>query len=219
MKPPGGVAPDLGHGQIGVGEEGDAERHNPVRVGLVPCLEEPVVPGAHAGQPQIAIGGGEEDPPAEAGYLGREVHRCPHPVDVHVAHARLDVEAARFQPVGLGATAGDGIHAHLRETLVLECPDLVALGCFDDTGGAIGQPARDTALEGVRRLDHVIIDRDDRRPHPAGSRLGEEEVLIDHDPLGIALPRAHPLAVRCLPWATRQQPWLRCNLSLGLPQC
>ena len=146
---PGGVAPDLGHGQVGVGQEGDAERHDPVRIGLVPLLEEPVVPGADAGQPQLAVGGGEEDPSAEAGDLGREVHRGPHPVDVHVADARLDVvapgphlvEAERLQPVGLGAPAGDGVHPHLGEALALEFPDLVALGGFDDTGGAIGQPA------------------------------------------------------------------------------
>ena len=47
------------------------------------------------GQPELAVLGAEEHPPAEAGDHGREVQRGPHAVDVHVGDPGVDVVAAR----------------------------------------------------------------------------------------------------------------------------
>ena len=38
--------------------------------------------------------------------------------------------------------------------------------------------SRQPALEHVGRLDEVVVDGDDRRPHRPGLRLREEEVLV-----------------------------------------
>ena len=80
--------------QLGVGQIGDPERHDPLGMRRVPLFEEPVVPGAHAGQPEVTVRAREEDTAAEAGDLRGEVDRGPDAVDVHVAHPGLDVVAA-----------------------------------------------------------------------------------------------------------------------------
>ena len=61
----------------------------------VPLLEEPVVPSPDTGQTRVAVPGVEEDPPTEAGDHGREIHRGPDAVDVHVVHTGIHVVTAR----------------------------------------------------------------------------------------------------------------------------
>ena len=95
VKPRAGVAPDLGRRRRGIGQVGDPERDDPVGVGAVPLLEEPVVPGPDAGQAEVAVPGAEEHPPAEAGDLGGEIDRRPDAVDVHVPHPGVDRRNSR----------------------------------------------------------------------------------------------------------------------------
>ena len=116
-----GVAVDLGDGELGIGQVGDAARDDPVGVGLVPLVVEPVVPGLHAGVPDLAVLRGREDPTAEAGDRRGEVHRAQMPPRSMSRHARVDVvaagphllEAERLELHRLGAPAGDGVHADL----------------------------------------------------------------------------------------------------------
>ena len=54
-KTPFGVAPDLGRTQDRIGQEGDAQRDDPIGVGRVPLLVEPVVPGSGHGQPELGL--------------------------------------------------------------------------------------------------------------------------------------------------------------------
>ena len=113
-----------------------------------------------------------------------EVHRGPDAVDVHVADAGVDVVAARphlveaegLQAVGLGAAAGHGVHAHLGVALALELPHLVPLGRLDDARRPVCQLSGEPALEGVGRLDDVVVDRDHRVAHLPRLGLGEEQV-------------------------------------------
>ena len=168
----------------GVGEIRDAERHDAVGMALVPLLEQPVVPRAHAREPELAVVDAEEHAAAEPGDLRREVHRRPHAVDVHVAHAGVDVVATG---------------AHLVEAERLELHRLRAAGrpprssrpacsarprtprpggpCGSrrSCGAAVLQRGGEPPLERVRRLDDVVVDRDHgvlhRRaaPAPAGT--------------------------------------------------
>ena len=109
-------------------------------------------------------------PSAEPADHRREVERRPDPADVHVAHACVGVEAARTHLVeperldldGLGASAGDRVLSDLEVPLALELPDLVTLLGHDDLGRALLECAREASLEHVRRLDEVVIDRDQR---------------------------------------------------------
>ena len=91
-------------------------------------------------EPELAVGRVEEHAAAEPGDLRREVHRRPDAVDVHVAHAGVDVvaagahlvEAERLELHRFRAPAGDRVHADLGVALALELPDLVALARLDD---------------------------------------------------------------------------------------
>ena len=185
-----GVAADLGRGERGVGQVGDPERHDALGVRRVPLLEEPVVPGPDAGEAEVAVLRVEEDAAAEARDHGREVHRGPHAVDVHVAHPGLDVvaagthlvEAERLQAVRLGAPSGHRVHAHLGVALALELPDLVTLLRLDDARGPVGQGGGHAPLEHVGRLDHVVVDRDHGVAHLPGLGLGEEQIVVAHSP-------------------------------------
>ncbi len=178
-----GVAVDLGDRGLGVGEEGDAERDDAGRVREVPLLVEPVVPRADARLAELGVLGVEEHPAAESGDHRREVDRRPHAVDVHVADAGVDVVATRAHLVEAerllllgGPAAGDGVHAHLGELLVLELPDLQALRRVGDPRRAVLEVRGETTFEGVRRLDDVVVDRDHRVLHLAREGLGQEEI-------------------------------------------
>ncbi len=199
---PGGVAADLGHGEGGVGQVGDAERDDAIgmRASTTPRRASRSRPCTQA-RPRSRILGVEEDATTEPGDHGREVHRGPDPVDVHVANAGIDVvatrshlvEAERFEAVGLRAPAGHRVHPHLRVALALELPHLVALRRLDDAGRAVGQRGGQPVLERVGRLDDVVVDRDHGVAHLPGLGLGEEEIVVRHEPeyarRGRAVPR------------------------------
>ena len=130
----------------------------------------------------LGIVGVEEHPSAEPGDHRREVDRRPHAVDVHVAHACVDVVATRPHLVEAERllllrrlATGDRVHADLGELLVLELPDLqpVAVG---DARRAVLQVRGEPAFEGVGRFDDVVVDRDHRVLHLPRQRLGKEEV-------------------------------------------
>ena len=185
-----GVAADLGDGKGRVGEVGDPERNDAVGVARVPLLEEPVVPRPDAGQAQVTVPGVEEDAATEARDHGREVHRGPDAVDVHVVHAGVDVvatrshlvEAERLEAVGLRSPARHGVHPHLGVPLALELPHLMPLGRLDDAGGAVGQRGGKPVLERVGRLDDVVVHRDHRVAHLPRLGLGQEQIVDRHRP-------------------------------------
>jgi hypothetical protein len=178
------IPSDLLNGEIRIREKRDAERHDPIGVGEIPGLEEPVVPRPDAGKPELAILGHEKDPPAKAGYLGREIHRCPDAVYVHVTHPRLDVvaagthlvEAKWLEAERIGPTSGDRIHPDLCVVTSLELPYLVTLGSLDDPGSALRHTCRHPADKRVDRLDHVIIHRDHSSQNLARLWFRQEQV-------------------------------------------
>ena len=116
---------------------------------------------------ELAILRGEEDPATETGDLGREIHRRPDAAEVHIAHARLDViaarahllEAERLQLDRLGPAAGDRIHPDLGEALALELPDLMALLGLDD----VREPGRPSARRQATLETCGAARRRDRR--------------------------------------------------------
>ncbi len=185
-EPPFSVAANLGDRQVGIRKVRDPEWHDSFGIGNVPGLVQPVVPRADAGHPEIAVFCHEEDPPAEAGDLGREVDRGPDAVQVHVADSSVDVVATRphlvetegLEAESLGPPAGDRVHAHLRVVVPFELPDLVALGCLDYPRRPVGQAGGHSALEGVDGLDDMIVDRDDGCPHLAWLGVGQEQVRV-----------------------------------------
>ena len=141
----------------GVGEIRDAERHDRVGMRLVPLLEQPVVPRPDAREPELGVGRAGEHAAAEPGDLRREVHRRPHAVDVHVAHAGVDVvtagphlvEAERLDLHALRAPAGHRVHADLPVALSFELPDLMAPARLDDPRRAILQRGRSRPSNGA----------------------------------------------------------------------
>src|SRR5205814_2172964 len=104
-----------------------------------------VVPSAGDSKAEIAVGAMREHPAAEAGDHRREVEGRPHAIDVHVLDAGLDVptapphlvEAEGLDLHGLGAAAGDGVHAHLEMGAAVEVPDLMAVLGLDDLGRTV----------------------------------------------------------------------------------
>ncbi len=132
---------------------------------------------------ELGVIGVEEHAAAEAGDHRREVHRRPHAVDVHVAYAGVDVvatgphlvEAERLLLLR-GFPAGDRVHPDLGELLVLELPDLETVA-VRDSRRAVLEVRGEASLEGVRRLDDVVVDRDHRVLHLTREGFGEEEVF------------------------------------------
>ncbi len=179
-----GVAVDLGDRGVGVAQERDAERDDAGGMRGVPLLEQPVVPGSDARLPELGVLCVEEDAAAEPGDHRREVHRRPHAVEVHVAHAGVDVvatrshlvEAERFLLLG-GLPPGDRVHPDLRELLLLELPDLQTLGSVGDARRPVLEVLRQATLEGVRGFDDVVVDRDHGVLHVAGEWLRQKQVL------------------------------------------
>ena len=68
--------------------------------------------------------------------------------------------------------AHDRVEPDVRQLLALEHPRLAAVVPFDDTRRALGELRREPALERVRRLDDVVVDRDhgEARGRPARAR-------------------------------------------------
>jgi hypothetical protein len=194
LKPPFRVAPDLGGGEIGVAEERDPGGDAPSWVGRVPLLEMPVVPSLDDGVAELWIRAGRVDRSAESGDLGREVDRCPDPVDVHVLDPLVDVvatgpdlvEPGRLEgPLRLGAT-DDGAEAGQLVALAVEQPDLVAGLIGHQAGCSRLESSRHPPFEDVGGLHQVVVDRDHRVGH--GTGLGIHQVWrplleIGHLPL------------------------------------
>ena len=180
------VATDLGRGLLGVGEVGDAERDQPVWVLLPPLLDHPVVVRAGRCIAELRILRGRVHPPAETGDHRREVDRGPDAAEVHVLHALVDVvatgphlvEAERLESVAARSPAGDGVHAGLVVRIPLELPDLVTAFVQDDLRRTILQLRGEPALEHVRRLDEVVVDRDHGVLHRRRFGLGKEELGV-----------------------------------------
>ena len=70
------------------------------------------------------------------------------------------VEARRLDQPVLGLAADDRVEADLEEDLAVELPDLVALVGLDDARRQRLEPRGQAAVEHVRRLDEVVVDRD-----------------------------------------------------------
>ena len=168
---------------VGVGEVRDAERDDARRgaAGTTPRTASRSTPGCTRA-PSSRSAALKNTRPQNPVIMRREVHRRPHAVDVHVAHAGVDVVATG---------------AHLVEAERLELHRLRAGGrrprscrpaCsaapsnsqtwwpsrrLDDPrargpASVRGQPA----LEHVRRLDDVVVDRDHRVANFTGRGSG-----------------------------------------------
>ncbi len=169
---------DLLHREVDVPHRDDAERDEAARVRRAPLVDDPVVVGLEHHERQLLVARLGEGAGVEAGHR-REVHRCEHAVDVHVAHALVHVQAARAQ---LGERAGveaplltrpadRGGHAERgRGALALERPLVDAVLVADDLRRLIEPLGRDVVLVHVGRLDHVVVDADqDHVVHLHGS--------------------------------------------------
>ena len=194
----------------------------------------------HAGQAEVAVCGVEEDPAAEPGDHGREVHRRPDPVDVHVAHAGVDVVATRAASGRSGTAPGrrspgggrpprsspPGCSARPRT------PTPGGPRASRRCGGAVRQRGRQPALERVGGLDHMVVDRDHGVAHLPGLGLGEEEIVDRHGPEyargrparrgGDAAPRDRPRMdtgtnaekeAACSRWSSSRRSWCWCSAS------
>ncbi len=182
----GGVAADLVGRESRIGEVGDAERDDarrdtrcttPRRASRSTrgCTRRRASRSAALKntrpQKPVIIDGKLSDAHTPLMSMSRDAR-----VDVVATGTHL-LEAERLELDRLRATARDRVHPDLREALALELPDLVPLGGLDDLRRAVGEVRGDAAVEQVRRLDDVVVDRDHRVLHLAGERLGQEEVL------------------------------------------
>jgi hypothetical protein len=176
------IAPDLLGAQRGIAQVGDAERHDPLRVGRVPLLEEPVVPRAHAGEAELRVLRLGEERASEPGDARREVQRRPDAAEVHVVDAVLDppaagpdlVEARGLHPAVFGRAPGHRHEAGLEIRRAFEHPDLVALRALDDARRLLLEAPREPPLEGVRGLHQVIVDGNQRMADLARLGVGEQ---------------------------------------------
>ena len=171
------------------------ERHDAVGMARVPLVEEPVVPRLGDREPELGVGAAREHRAAEAGDLAREVDGRPHPVDVHVPDARVDVvatephvlEAGRLHAPVLFGPADHGVQPDLEVDLPVELPDLVALDGLDHLRGQVLEPGGEPAEEHVRRLDEVVVDRDQRVPDRAWVGVGQQPVRLAPAPVQLPL--------------------------------
>ena len=160
----GGGALDLGDG--GVDAVVDRDHRQPddaLRVRGLEVLQDPVVVGAHAGEPELAVGlhvGEDRAPRVDDAHVDA--------VEVHVGDVRGPVVVAghdlvEAQPgdlVALGA-AGERLDAQraLRRRAV-EAPPVAAVGAAHHLRRAVAQGRRDTVEDGGRLVD-VAVGRDD----------------------------------------------------------
>jgi hypothetical protein len=171
---------DLLHRGGHIPDRQDHQRHETVRCGGAPLVDDEVVPGLHAEEAQIPVRAvGREPPPTEAGQA-RERRLRPHPVDVHVAHALDRVvaahphvgEAVGIDPELLPLLAGDGVQPDLRIERALVGPDgaafrqhtqaidrLATVG-HDHPRREVVVPRRQTVEPHGGVLDDVVVDGD-----------------------------------------------------------
>ena len=178
----GRVGPHLGRRHLHVGQPGQLQGDDAVRVGPRPHLEVPVVEGAQAGQSEVLVRRPRVDRAAEARDERGEAQRGPDAGAVHVEHAGVDVEAARPHFVEAGR-----LHAPFRAwpphhrvepdvgiVLPLEDPALRPVLLLDDAGRRRGEGGGEAMFEQVRRLNEVVVDRNHRHPDGPGLRVGEQ---------------------------------------------
>ena len=94
-------------------------------------------------------------------------------VDVPRALAHL-VEAHRLAAVLLDRAADEGVEADVGELLAVVDPDLAAVVLLDDVRGAVAELGGHAALEGVGRLDDVVVGRDHQQAAVGPRRVGQQ---------------------------------------------
>ena len=127
--------------------------------------------------------------PQKPGDHGREVHRRPDPVDVHVAYPGVDVVAARPHLVEAERLQAGRSRAGARPPRSSRpacsaapsnsqtwCPS----GVSTIRGASVLERRREPPLEGVGGLDHVVVDGDHGVAHRPWLGLGEEEIVRRH---------------------------------------
>ena len=131
----------------------------------------PVVPCSHRGQRKVAIVCHLLK--ALAGETRQErgkVQRGVDAVQVHVFDTFMDIprapahfiEADRLEAVLRHRPTNDRIEADIGQRLIVIDPRLAAVRRVNDFRSAIGEPSRQPSGESVRRLDDVIVHRDQR---------------------------------------------------------
>ncbi len=178
----GRVGPDLGRGELHVGQPGELQGDDAVRVRSRPHLEVPIVEGPHAGEPEILVRRPRVDRTAEARDQRRKAQRGPDAGAVHVQNAGVDVEAAGPHFVEAGRlhaplrprSTDDCVEPDVGIQLPLEDPALGPVFLLHDAGRPRGEGGRQPVLEEVRGFDQVVVDRDHGHPDRPGLRVGEQ---------------------------------------------
>ena len=162
--------------------------HPPGRVGR-PLLEVPVVPRAHARERELGILGDLlQSLSGEPRQERREVQRRVDPVEVHVVDSGRDVpgaaahlvEAGRVEAVLVDRAADHGVEPDVGQQLAVVEPHLPTVVDLHDPWRALRERGGHPALEGVRRLHHVVVTRDHRERAVGAGRVGQERDLALH---------------------------------------
>ena len=165
-----GVAPHVGGRDLGIAQPHELQRDHALRVRAGPHLVVPVVPRAHAREPELGVVAARERDAGEPGDERREAEARPDAGDVHVGDAGVDVpaalahlvEARRFHRPLVLRTADHRVEPDVREQLVLVGPRLLAVVELDQARRAVDEVRGHAAVEQVGRFDEVVVDRDDR---------------------------------------------------------
>ncbi len=178
-----GVLVDHLRAELGGEQPRQLAGNNAVGVRARPDVEMPVVPGADAGQREVAIGGHLLQPlPGEAGQKRGEVERGVDTVEVHILDALVDIPCAPAHLVeshGFEAVLRHRPPDHRVEADVGQFPAVVHPGLapgvgVDDFGRPVGELSGQPAGEGVGGFDDVVVDRDDGVAASRPGRIGQE---------------------------------------------
>ena len=183
VEPPRRVAPHLAGRELRVEQPGQLAGDDAARVRARPLLEVPVVGSPHDREREVGIAHAELVALArETGERRREVQGRVDAVEVHVAHARIDVPRAASHLVEADGVerqlllrpAHDRVEADLVVAVAVVQPVLHAVVVGLDTRRALGVLGGDPALEEVGWLDEVVVDRDQRAPAGPAIGVGQE---------------------------------------------
>ena len=94
-------------------------------------------------------------------------------LDVEAARAHL-VEAGRLHAPLLAGPAHHGVEPDVGVVVPLEDPGLGPVVLLDDRGRPCLERRGQAALEEVRRLNEVVVDRDHGHPHGPGLGVGQQ---------------------------------------------
>ena len=197
-----------GHPLVAEREAAEGERDEPTGVHAAPLVDVPVVVGPDHHLDELGVLVLHEELPAQA-RPRREVERCKHAVDVHVADALVHVEGAGAHLVeagGVGAPALTRptlhrVEAEGGELLALDEPGVGAVLTADDPGHPRLELRGHVVGEVVgerRRLDDVVIDADEdevfcAHPFPLKAMSAARRVRTT---LFVPSPMPHPGAER-----------------------